>query len=260
MFKTLLGAAAALAVLAASPANAVTVLATDVGATGTTNLQGYASVNNVDQSISGLTGQLTLTYTGRGTLANPLDLTVWNFAYTVKNTSSGNTTGSSIGSFGLNTAPNVSGATSTGLFDTAILNPSFPNVHGPGGIGANIIEMCFATDSSSCNGDGNTLVAGASTSGTFSLDFDTVMSSIELTNAYLRFQAVNSTSPNIRGGSGVGFNVGDVVINPLTPGTTPVPGAVWLFGSVLAAVFGGKKLRPFMQRLALRRRTGLATA
>jgi len=198
----------------ASGANAVIVNVGDVGASGTTNLQGFVDINNSAVSIPGLTGTLFLEYDGvsNGGLT-------WNFDYTVTNTSSGNVTMSSIGSFGLNTTPNVTAALSTGLYDLALLDPQFPNVNG-----ANIIEMCFSAGNNSCNGDGNTLTPGQSASGEFTLTFSSVLASMSLDAAYLRFQAIDAINPSLSGASGVGFNVGNVVINPLAvPG--PLVGA-----------------------------------
>lgn len=207
--------AAALTLAFATPAMAVTVNVGDVGANGTTTLQGFVDVGGSAQSISGLTGTLFLKYTGVENGGK-----TWDFNYTVTNTSSGNTTASSIGSFGLNTTPNLAGADSTGLYDLALLNPSFPNVNG-----ANAIEVCFSAGNNSCNGNGNTLTEGQSASGTLQLNFSNVLSSISLDAAYLRFQGIDATSPHLSGDSGVGFNVGDVVINPTSAVPGPVVGA-----------------------------------
>jgi hypothetical protein len=211
--RRFLAAAAILGALSA-PAYAVTVNVGDVGLSGTTQIQGYADVGGVAVPISGLTGTLYLQYDGATLNANGTQ--TWNFDYTVTNTSSGNTTMSSITSFGLNTTPNVAGANSTGLYDLALLNPQFPNV-----AGANVIEMCFSAGQNSCNANGNTLTPGQSTSGEFNLIFGSALTSISLDDAYFRFQNIDSTVPYLNGGSGVGFDVGGVC-----PGCTPTPQAV----------------------------------
>jgi hypothetical protein len=41
------------------------------------------------------------------------------------------------------------------------------------------------------------------------------------------------------------------IVPQLGPGDVPVPGAVWLFGTVIAGVVGGKKLRDLKKRRAL---------
>ena len=208
----------------ASGANAVVVNATDIGASGTTTLQGRVGPNAT--SVSGLTGTLFLR----------LDRledggTTWVFDYTVTNTSGGNTTSSSIGSFGLDTSPNLADADSTGLYNLALLNPSFSNVGG-----ANSIEVCFSAGNNSCNGNGNTLPIGSQpVSGEIELTFSTALMSISLDAAYLRFQDVGAISPSLSGSSGVGFNVGDVVI---TPQAVPGPALGAGLPALLAGLFG----------------------
>lgn len=220
--KHLLLASAFALGLAVTTASAVTINVGDVGESGTTAFQGFVDVGNVTTGIGGLTGTLFLKYDG--VTNNGL---TWNFDYTVTNTSSGNVTASSIGSFGLATTPNATGASSTGLYDLALLNPSFPNV---GGVGAGI-EVCYSSGNNSCNGNGNTLTEGQSASGTFTLSFSSVLSSLSLDEAYLRFQAINATSPNLNGASGVASTT-DVQITPLA-----VPGPT--VGTGLPAVLAG---------------------
>jgi len=214
LFAVTCGALAIVAV----PANAVTIGINQTGASGTTSLQGFVDVGNTATSISGLTGTLGLTYTS-GAFNAGTNTTAYNFNYTVANTSSGNTTSSAIGSFGLNTTPNLTNATSTGLYNLALLNPSFPNVNG-----ANVIEACFSAGNNSCNANGTVLTPGQTTSGTLSLIFAGNVSSISLDGAYLRFQGVDSTSPNLNGASGVGFN-SNVQITPFSAVPGPIVGA-----------------------------------
>lgn len=203
------------------PASAVIVNVGDVGAEGTTNMQGFVDIGGSAVSIPGLTGTLYLQYDGtsNGGLT-------WNFDYTVTNTSSFD---SRISSWGLNTTPNVTAAASTGLFDNALLNPQFPNV-----MGANVIEMCFTPEVNGCS-SGSGLDDGLAASGTFSLTFASALPFISLDAAYFRYQSLTGSEYNLVGASGVGFNQGDVVINPLAvPG--PVVGAGLL--PMLAGLFG----------------------
>lgn len=228
MYKRLL-TVLAVSLLYAVPAKAVVVNAGDIGFTGITAIQGQ--VEGVNQP--GLTGLLGLTYTGR----TPDNLS-WNFNYFVANTSSAPITGSRISSFAFETNPNIVAAASTGVFN----DPSLPANGYPGFLPGNV-EFCIGSTPGTCTG-GDGVTQGQATGGTFSLTFASILSSIDLQTAYFRFQSIVG-APG--GTSGAGFNNDIVIINPLTPGTTPVPGAVWLFGSVLA---GGAYLR---RRLRLSR-------
>jgi len=225
--------AALLTALAMSlPAKAVTINVGDVGASGTTQLQGYVDVNGVAVSIPNLTGTLFLEYDGvtNGGLT-------WNFDYTVTNTSSNLITNARISSFGLNTTPNITGGTSTGLFDTVNLNPPFPNVNG-----ANAIEMCFASTTGCSGGDG--LLSGEFASGEFTLTFSQVLGAISLDAAYLRFQSIDGSSFGFVGASGVGFNVGDVSITPLAvPGPMVGAGLPGLFAAGLGLIALARRRR-----------------
>jgi len=230
--------AALLTALAMSlPAKAVTINVGDVGASGTTQLQGYVDVNGNAVSIPGLTGSLFLEYDGvtNGGLT-------WNFDYTVTNTQSGSVTASRITSFGLSTTPTLSGATSTGLFDYAILNPSFPNVQGPV-VSGGAIEVCFSSANGGCSG-GTGLLAGEFASGEFTLTFNQAFSMISLDAAFLRFQSIDGSSYGFQGASGVGFNVGDVSITPLAvPGPMVGAGLPGLFAAGLGLIALARRRR-----------------
>lgn len=214
--KKLLLAGALLSALAI-PAKAVIVNVGDVGAEGTTQMQGFVDIGGNAVSIPGLTGTLYLQYDGvsNGGLT-------WNFDYTVTNTSSFD---SRISSWGLNTTPNVTGGASTGLFNFVDLTPNFPNVNG-----ANIIEMCFTPNDGNCSGPGG-VDDGSSASGTFSLTFAGILPFISLDAAYFRYQSLTGSEYNLVGASGVGFNQGDLVITPFA-----VPGPA--LGAGLPALFG----------------------
>jgi len=177
----------------------------NVGFSGTTTIQGIVDPGPV--AVPGLTGTLGLTYEGVTNGGK-----TWNFDYTVTNTSSGIVNGSRISSFGLATTPNIGGAASTGLFDLALLNPSFPNVGGA----ASIIEVCFSAGNNSCSG-GDGVDKGDTASGTFSLTFASALSSISLDTALFRFQEINAQG---YANSGVGIN-NNVVITPTNVGGVP---------------------------------------
>lgn len=202
MKRLLLAGAALLAI--AMPANAVIINAGDVGASGSTTIQGLVNAN----VQPGLTGSLFLEFDGvsNGGLT-------WNFDYTLTNTSSAPITGSRISSFGLNTTPNISSATSTGVYGFPDLSPNGV----PGYIGT--VEFCFGSSANGCTG-GNGLTIGQSASGEFSLTFGSVLSSISLDAAYGRFQSI-SGSPY--GDSGAGLNTNPNITTFAVPG--PIVGA-----------------------------------
>ncbi len=244
MKTKLLLAAAALAV-SLLPANAVVVNSGDIGFTGVTNIQGRIE-GNVQP---GLSGTLGLTYTG---LTNG-GLT-WNFLYNVTNTSGSPVTSARISSFGFQTNPNIVSASSTGLYN----DPSIP-ANGYPGFLPGTVEFCFGSSPGTCTG-GDGVTIGQSAPGTFGLTFGTQLASIDLQTAYFRFQSIlpgtlcgQSATQEC---SGAGFNSSVVVINPNLV-ETPIPGAIWLFGTVLGAVFGGKKLRDLKRKFA-RREVALA--
>jgi len=202
--KALLTAAALLCTAFASPASSAVVLnASDIGASGTTIIQGQ--IDGV--VIPGLTGTLFLEYTGR-TNSN----LQWNFLYTVTNTSGGQIDEARISSFGLNTTPNLSGASSTGVYGFSQVGTNGY----PGFIPT--VEMCAGSSSNTCAG-GNGLLEGGSASGTLALTFAQVNGSITLDAAFMRFQSIEWAG---RGDSGAGIN-SDPQIN-LTS-VPPVPEA-----------------------------------
>jgi hypothetical protein len=216
----------ALAVLA-TPAKAVIVNSGDVGFTGVTGIQGQ--IGGVNQP--GLTGLLGLTYTG---LSNG-GLT-YNFAYVVSNTSSAPITASRISSFAFETNPNITAAASTGVYN----DPNLP-ANGYPGFLPGTVEFCFGNQANTCEGGGG-LTIGQSSGGTFALTFSSVLASIDLQTAYFRFQSIVGGTG---GDSGAGFNHDIVVTNPNLVDNTPVPGAVWLFGSIVA---GAGALRTINRR------------
>ena len=216
--KSLLAASVLLATSFLTPANAITINASDIGLTGTTVVQGMVDIGNTHTVIPGLTGSLGLTFLGRtGTL--------WNFAYTVTNTSSGNVTGSSISNFGLDVTPNLaaSGSTATGLFGGSVSTPG----NEPVGIGN--VDFCASTGPSCPGGASNGVDIGQSTSGLFSLNFTSVLGSITLDAADMRWQEITGTFNGQRlPESGAGTN-GSVcpgcTITPVNAVPGPIAGA-----------------------------------
>ena len=186
MRKYALAAATLLAL--AAPAFAVVLDADDVGLTGTTTLQGQVG----GAPVAGLSGTLGLTFvsiTGGGT--------IWNFGYAVDNTTSGGLT-SELSGFGLNTTPNLSGATATGLYSASVTTNA---------------QLSSGTTIDFCASAGPTCSGGASNgidpddpiaTGTFSLIFASAQTSISLDAAFGRFQGI--TGNGFSGDSGIGTN------------------------------------------------------
>lgn len=156
----------------------------------------------------------------------------FNLTYNVRNTSSAPITDSRVSGFGFDTAPNISSASSTGIFSTVGVGnvPNFGNV-----------EVCFKAGggTNNCAGGGGTGVAyGASGSGTIALNFASapVNGSIALSNFFDRYQSI----------AGAG-QVTSAIGRPVTAVPEPAAWALMLFGFGLAGV-------------AMRRRTRVAFA
>ena len=191
MFNKILIAAAAFSAigLTAAPAmaDAITLDASKIGATTTLNYNGFSD----GTTIAGLTGSTAFTLTG-------ISGNDYNFNYSVSNTSSAPITASRISSFAFNTNPDIASATSTGAFAYTTLNSSYPN-----GIGA--IDVCFKDASTkSCAGGGSGgLTQGQTGTGTFTLSFSNPISSLTLSDFYVRYQSLTGAG-NFTSASGAG--------------------------------------------------------
>ena len=139
--------------------------------------------------ISGLTAKLTLSFVS--IVGN-----TFNFGYTLENTSSAPVTASRISSFGFDVNPNITTASSTGVYDFAEQGGNQPNQVGER-------EVCFKDQSQGgCTGGPGGLLLGQSGSGTLSLNFASAQTSISLSNFFTRYQSLNA--PGIEGGSASG--------------------------------------------------------
>lgn len=196
-------------------ANAVILNAGDVGASGTTSIQGQIDGTNVP----GLTGSLFLEFENitNGGLT-------WNFDYLAKNTSGGAITGSRISSFGLSTTPDIVGGASTGVYGFLQIGPN-----GVPGFIIPSIDFCAGSSANTCTG-GNGLTLGQQAAGTLSLTFATVLPFITLDTAYMRFQAIVGSN---LGDSGAGVN--GPSITPLDVSPVPLGPSGPFFG---AGLFG----------------------
>ena len=192
------GAAAALSSTAAW-ADAITLDSSNVGQTVTLGFNGMADGN----TIAGLTGSTTLKLTG-------IDATSYKFDYTVTNTTSG-TVDSRIASFGFDTNPEISGASSTGTYNTALIGGQVPSPF-------NNVDVCFkASGSNSCSGSGGVL-DGQTGSGTLSLSFASAPSSLTLSDFFVRYQSITGAG-NVTSATGAGT----ITTTGGSTGGTPVP-------------------------------------
>lgn len=197
------GLAAAASLLTASPvlADAVTLGSADIGKTFTLNYDGYSSGG----TVSGLTGSTTFTLTG-------VSGNTYTFDYSVSDTSSSPVTGSRISSFAFNTDPNITSATATGAYSYTTLNSTYPN-----GIGT--VEVCFkdAVTGSCAGGGSGGVTQGQTGTGTFSLSFSQPVSSLTMSDFYVRYQSITGVY-GVSSASGTG-----TLSTSTSSGGTPVP-------------------------------------
>jgi hypothetical protein len=214
--KALLTAAGLLVGLAnVTPASARFVNVNDGGASGFTRIQGSVDINNQATAIPGLFAYLFLEFFGASG-----DGLTWNFDYGITNISTGNVSTSRVSSFGFAVSPHPTGATSTGMFNTAIINPSFPNVG---------IDVCFGAGNGCSSESG--LLPNQNAEGEFSLTFADPLQVINLQYIFVRFQAIDSGDPfNLRDASGVGINNDVNIGSVLAPIPEPSTWAMMILG------------------------------
>lgn len=212
-------AAAGLFTAAPAFADAVTLGSGDIGNTFTLAYDGFANGSTID----GLSGSTTFTLTG--VTANS-----YTFDYSVTNTSAAPITDSRISSFAFNTDPTIASATGTGAFSYATLNSNYPNAIGT-------VDVCFKdAQTGSCAGGGSGgLTIGQSGSGSFTLGFSQPVSSLTLSDFFVRYQAISGTNnpPSSASGSGT----------LTSSGGTPVPEP-----GMLGLMAGGLALMGLMRR------------
>lgn len=232
-YRNLIGLAAlASSALASSPAlaDAITFSAGNIGTSYTLNYDGFSS----GTTISGLTGSTTFS------LAS-ISGNTYTFNYSVTNTSSSPITDLRISSFAFDSNPDIQSATSTGAFSYTTLNSTYPN-----GIGT--VDVCFKdAQTGSCAGGGSGgLTIGQTGTGSFSLTFSQPVSSITLSNFFVRYQSiVGAGSITSASGSGTLTNT----TSTTSGGTSvPEPGMLGLFGASL--VLGAALHRRRRQRYA----------
>lgn len=222
--RALLPLAAAGLALSATPALAdvITLDSSKIGQSHTFTYNGFAG----STTVSGLTASTTFTLTG-------ISGSTYTFAYSVSNTTSSPLT-SRVSSFGFNTDPNITGATSTGAFSYTTLNSRYPN-----GIGA--IDVCFkdARTGSCAGGGGGGLTTGQTGTGTFTLSFSSPVTSLELSDFYVRYQSITGAG-KITSASGAGTltssTSGGTTGGSTSGGQVSEPGMLGLLGAALGGM------------------------
>lgn len=225
-------AIAALLSASAASANIITVGAGDVGKSYIVNYDGFSDGN----VINGLTGQTTFKLTG-------VTGTSYSFDYQVANTSQQPIDSSRISIFGFNTDPNISGASSTGLFDQVETNSNVPSGFGQ-------VDLCFkGAGGDNCSGGaGEGVKLGETASGSFTLSFSEALDQLSLSNFVLRYQSINGDGSAIgrgtMGGSSGGSTGGGSTGGGSTGGTpVPAPAGFALFALAAAGVVGRRTRR-----------------
>lgn len=208
--------------LSATPAmaDAITLGSGDVGTSFSLNFNGFSDGTVIDNLAAMATFTLQAV-TGSS----------YTFAYSVTNTT-GTPLTSRISSFAFNTDPTISSASSTGAFSYTTLNSSYPN-----GIGA--IDVCFKdAKTGSCSGGGSGgLLTGETGTGTFTLNFSQPLSSLTLSDFFVRYQSITGAG-NVTSASGAGTLTSSGGSTSTSSGGTsvPEPGMLGLFGAALIGV------------------------
>lgn len=195
-------------------ADAITLDNGDIGTNYTFNFNGFTD----GTVINGLTSLATFTLTA-------ISGNDYVFSYSLTNTTS-DPVNSRLSSFGFNTDPNITSASSTGAFSYTTLNSSYPNQ-----IGA--IDVCFKdANTGSCSGGGSGgLTDGQTGTGTFTLSFSQPISALTLSDFYVRYQSITGAG-NVSSASGAG-----TLTSTSSGGTSvPEPGMLGLFGVALVGV------------------------
>lgn len=225
-------AAALLASAGLAQANIIQVTPANIGSTFTVDYDGFSDGN----VIPGLTGQTMFTLTGATDRS-------YSFDYTVNNTSSDPIDASRISIFGFNTDPNISGATSTGLFDRVATNSNVPSGFGQ-------VDVCFkGAGGPNCSGGGSEGVTiGNSASGSLTLNFSDALSQLTLSDFFVRYQSIDGPmgTPSSAIGRGmVGGSTGGGSTGGGSTGGTPVPAPAGfgLFALAAIGLFGARRMK-----------------
>ena len=212
---------ASVSLLAASPvlADAITLNPADIGRTFDVAYNGFDGTG----IIAGLTGTTRLTLTG-------ITANSYTFDYAVQNTSTSPITASRISGFGFNTNPNISGASSTGAYNIVGTSANVPNI--------GTVDVCFKDGggTNSCAGGGSGGVTlGNSGTGSLTLDFASTLTSLNLSDFFVRYQSITGTGANTPSSAS---GTGTITSSGGSSGGTPVPepGMILLFGGAVGGM------------------------
>jgi hypothetical protein len=214
--------------LAATASNAGSIQSVDsVGDTFTISFDGSSGASS---SVTGLSASATFTVNSWTTRNGR---TAVSFDIVIDNTSNSQIWQSAvITAIGFDTDPNALSGRSTGVFTKFVTGGSFPT-----GAGFNV-EYCASGNPNNCNGPGNTPLNVNDPKGTatVTMTFAGNLSQLDFSNFGIRWQALDSRSLGIAGGSGIGVEK----TPPITP-PIPEPAAMAVFG--LGALIVGAALR-----------------
>lgn len=222
LFKTASGFAASFLLVAATPAfaDAITFDSSDIGTAYTLSYDGFADGTGID----GLTSSTTFTLTG-------ISGNDYTFDYSAANTSSAPITASRLSGFAFNSDPTIDSATSSGAFAYTTTSSNYPN-----GIGT--VDVCFkdAKTGSCAGGASGGLTIGDSGSGSFTLSFTQPISSLTLSDFFVRYQSIDGTNnpPSSASGAGTLSSTSTSTSSGGTP--VPEPGMIGLFGAGLVGL------------------------
>ncbi len=214
--------------LAATASNAGSIQSVDsVGDAFTINFDGSSGTTS---SMQGLSASATFTVNSWTTRNGR---TTVSFDIVIDNTSNAQIWQSAvITAIGFDTDPNALNGFSTGVFTKFVAGGSFPT-----GAGFNV-EYCASGNRNNCNGPGNTPLNVNDPNGTatVTMTFAGNISNLDFSNFGIRWQALDSASLRIAGGSGIGVERTPPVTPPI-----PEPAAMAVFG--LGALMVGAALR-----------------
>jgi hypothetical protein len=210
------------AALAATSAQALPITVTS-GSSVTFDFNGFYESNPIN--IPGLQSSATLSafsFVLNDQTGTANDRTTVSFNYSLSNTSTNPVLTSRVSVLGFKTTPNIlsSGNVVTGIFSTVARNGNMPN-----GIG--VVELCLTNVN--CSGGANGGVTKGNTgTGTATLRFAGLLSSLTFDGAWVRYQSITCStgSPCSSSASGIGTD--------RPPTSVPEPAALTLLGLGLA--------------------------
>jgi PEP-CTERM motif len=206
------------AVAYAGPAHAALVTVDSVG-----DSFGVVFNGNVEQqNVADLSAEATFLVTGFTGNSITFDVTLENTTGSL-----GSGLGSRVSSLGFDTTPNITGASSSGVFNIAVLGGSYPNQFGD-------IEVCFKDGGgpNNCEGGGSGGVANPN-SGVFTLvlNFAGPITQFEFDRFGVRYQSIDGAGFMGASGTGEGHIPGDPTPRDV-PGV-PEPTTMVLLGTGL---------------------------